>query len=717
MPWRPHRKPPYYLAAAALQAVLVYGKFAAAGWAAKSTHPLLSCAQSRPWAAFRTLVEAATDAGQPPCSAASAAAANGRPIEAAAQATSAAFHSALHLSRSCLPQMAQAFQRQASFFVLCEKYDEISEGRDWTRNVPIPTFEQDVLTMTTIPQGGHLLPCLFGWLTAVLCELRVVADVVTEAWPNAVSILKANWSQSQIEDSVELEKSRLMSALDGGDSTALQLGLRWILRDLLRGGHRALVLLESSGWPIQLAHILEQLPLGQLGAPLDEDARAEARSFIARTTTASPLVTLSRSTNSRRSSALRIWAVSLHLSLTLEVASLWLELATMNGLELVLTSALIGRNCSEVMLASTVKQELVNKVVRCTQAEALEDLFARSVGTINDGLGRFPLVQDYASFQSEFLRFTAFDPEIAEAHALLCGEPAFLCVLLHSLRQHPVIGYLGNPLGAYLPASAQEEVYSFVAAEAYISLASVVSTEVDRGRHGLLLVFMAPPIAAQAYWQTGVEFPVVRPLGRYTGASYTGTSRNVLVTKQIYTFWDFQCLLNRAVVAQVDWRFVYMTHLQDTSYTAWARHRAAVVLPYDPQTFVFYELYGMAVPLLVPAEAALPLFFMRSYGNAPETAHRRGGWSGPSAKAPAWGEWHDAASFNELRWWAMFSDVAEGMPNLLTWNSFAELLEYLLVPSGKLESASTGMRSATSAAHTRASRFWHTALGPLLSSP
>ena len=40
---------------------------------------------------------------------------------------------------------------------------------------------------------------------------------------------------------------------------------------------------------------------------------------------------------------------------------------------------------------------------------------------------------------------------------------------------------------------------------------------------------------------------------------------------------------------------------------------------------VFYELYSLGMPLLVPEETLLPLFFMRSYGYDGSVQHQRPG--------------------------------------------------------------------------------------------
>ena len=46
----------------------------------------------------------------------------------------------------------------------------------------------------------------------------------------------------------------------------------------------------------------------------------------------------------------------------------------------------------------------------------------------------------------------------------------------------------------------------------------------------------------------------------------------------------------------------------------------------------------------------------------------------------AWGRWHQG-SFNELRWWAMFSDIAR-LPHLLVWNSDIWLVDFLVTVFG-----------------------------------
>lgn len=260
------------------------------------------------------------------------------------------------------------------------------------------------------------------------------------------------------------------------------------------------------------------------------------------------------------------------------------------------------------------------------------------------------------------------------ADILLCGEPAFLCWLLFKFNFKSVLGYLGNPLGSYLSASMQTAFYSFIYETPQLT------TSVNAS---LQLVFMSPPIAASAYWSTGVQFPVLRPVADYItySATYRETDvHDVLITKQVFTFWDFRCMLSQ--VANIvkswtpKWHFHDISHLED-SWKALPSFRAALMVPYDAQTLVFYELYSFGMPLLVPNQMLLPLFFMRSYGQDGGVAHQRPGWS-LKRQGAAWGRWHQG-SFNELLWWAMFSDIAR-MPHLLVWSSLAELFHLLASP-------------------------------------
>ncbi|CAL1173796.1 unnamed protein product [Cladocopium goreaui] len=610
-------------------------------------HPLLSCSRSPPWRFWWHSLKAAS----------SSSLCRGSDLNA----TAIAFHYAMDFVRIFLPQVSYIFQHQAVFFVLCEKLDALSAG-NWEQlgqqGVPIPHFAEEVKHLSSTSLGTQL-PCLFGWVAALLCELRV---------QQALFIMKANRlkhgeapipkRQKKLERMLASEASQedVMNDLYGTEP--------WPLPELkipsLEGladpkdislvetsGHRALTLLDSSGWA-KFSDLLEALPPGELGPALDASALVMALQFQA-PAMAQGQVPLRY---------FKVWAVSAHPSLLLEPISQWRKIADIT--EVVMMTMLSTSHCTDAENVSLVCDD------------EMQDMF-HQLGTREDGLGHFPVVENFHEFVGNFLHRAK---DFLQSDLLLCGEPAFLCWLLYEYK--PVVGYLGNPLGAYLTAKWQMLFYDFVAKTPQASLQ---------------LVFMSPPIAAQAYWQMGRRIPVMRPVADYLGVSYAPATLDVLITKQdppflemkccpleVYTFWDFQCILNegaqllpgtQATPAETrPVRFRYMSHLEDRSWKAWSSFRAAVVLPYDAQTLVFYELYSLGMPLLVPEETLLPLFFMRSYGYDGSVQHQRPGWQLTRSGA-AWGPWHQA------------------------WSSLAELFGFLLPSRAeKLSSTSAAMRQA-----------------------
>lgn len=299
-------------------------------------------------------------------------------------------------------------------------------------------------------------------------------------------------------------------------------------------------------------------------------------------------------------------------------------------------------------------------------------------------------------------------PQFTISDVLFCGEPAFFCGLLHEIGSKPVVGFVGNSLGAYLfEDDDQRDFYDYVY--------HAMSANADSGPT-LAVTFVSAHLSAQAYWNTGVKFPVVRPLGRHTGVTYWPQHKDVMVTKQIAQFWNFECLLN-SLNPLADFKFVDMHILKDRSYSSWSQHRACVVLPYESETLVFYELYGMALPVLVPAEPLLTLFFMKSYGNVKDVYRQRRGLilDFPETDgALAWGPWMDVSdtggSFGQLHWWGSLSDLAR-LPHLLKWSSVAEMMDFLAPENEwKLREATKGMRRETDVAFVRATTFWHALL-------
>lgn len=308
-------------------------------------------------------MEAATAPGGSPCSG-----------QQSANATATAFHYAMDFVRVFLPQISYVFQRQAVFFVLCEKLDALTQ-ENWAEGVPIPDFDQEVLQITASSLGAHL-PCLFGWVAALVCELRVQQDVLNGLWDAHLELfLKRsvpNLSRLEAaEDGWMDEREEILGALRAKDHRGiarLQSRGRWILRDLLHGGHRGLSLLDSSGWA-QLPHVLEVLPAGERGPACEGAAFALQHTFLGQVTRM--MVARSEEGLFARSEglALKVWAASSHPTLLLEPLSLWKQAFLMDIL----------------LSTSQCLDELPD--VPCD--EALRDLFSR-LGSRDDGLGHFP---------------------------------------------------------------------------------------------------------------------------------------------------------------------------------------------------------------------------------------------------------------------------------------------------------------------------------------
>ncbi|CAK0906182.1 unnamed protein product [Prorocentrum cordatum] len=204
--------------------------------------------------------------------------------------------------------------------------------------------------------------------------------------------------------------------------------------------------------------------------------------------------------------------------------------------------------------------------------------------------------------------------------------------------------------------------------------------------------------------------------------------------------WDVPCILNQfaASLARAEdaagvgprarrynatgWSFVRMADLADKSWSNWARHRAAVVLPYDPQQIVFYELYGMGLPLLVPSESLLPLMIRLGYTNLRDFARTRPGWTVPADELGCmWTEECLCADIErildaevwELRWWSSLTDYAR-MPHLLRWSSFPELMARLVHTD--LPGLSARMRRESNVLLVRSADFWRGALARAMMS-
>eukprot|EP00928_Gymnodinium_smaydae_P031526 TRINITY_DN23113_c0_g1_i1.p1 TRINITY_DN23113_c0_g1~~TRINITY_DN23113_c0_g1_i1.p1 ORF type:complete len:698 (-),score=84.37 TRINITY_DN23113_c0_g1_i1:61-1854(-) len=171
-------------------------------------------------------------------------------------------------------------------------------------------------------------------------------------------------------------------------------------------------------------------------------------------------------------------------------------------------------------------------------------------------------------------------------------------------------------------------------------------------------------------------------------------------------------------------RFSSMNELADRSYRSWASHAACIYLPYDPQLLTFHELYGMGVPIFVPAARLLPIYISPGYDTLADFAVRRAGWTPPKDILPfPWADVDDDGKptpYSALRYWAELTDfvpnepgVRDGLPGLLAFETLAELFDMLLTTDFVAISAVMIARTRRDLTSTVA--FWRSALGKALS--
>jgi len=382
----------------------------------------------------------------------------------------------------------------------------------------------------------------------------------------------------------------------------------------------------------------------------------------------------------------------------MEPESIWKDLLVESG----------WRINVELVLA----ENYCNRMGRCTKNLALADLLKRHVRPRDlamNGLNRFPHVPDVQQLQLEFQEIAEVDEGIHSADLLMCTEPPFFCQMFRGLGK-PILGYFGNPFGAYLlPGVPQETFYKVFREELAASA----------GNH---FACVSPHLSALIYWHSGVRVPAVQPLGLYTEVSYQPRPfAPILVTKSIFAPIDLAMVLNDFVVslktleekASVPlklWEsnhtfFVGLKQLSDSSWSNWARHKAAVFLPYDPQQMVFYELYGMGVPILLPDDVLLPFFIRLGYTNLQDFRYKSPGWTVPAEELRY--DWSETAQIHELRWWSSLTDFAQS-PHLLRWRSFPDLL--LKVLRSDLVKISNLMRKERQVRLLKSVDFWRSAL-------
>lgn len=551
--------------------------------------------------------------------------------------------------------------------------------------------------------------CIPGYVNAIAVAVRIILDVVDRRCSQAHErAIVGVCSESPVDWVHHLVgNGQIRFDGNGGEQRAalardLQQALGWVTMPLL--------FLDSSPWPLKLANVtaivgelvgdprfgIWRHPMG--GGSWNPDSR-----------TAPLLWTISSPTyqalfqHAGLPIRIRVWSVGLHATLAMEPESIWTDVLSQSGLwDISVENVLAINYCN------------VGNLGRCTTHGPISDLLKQHVvksAPAMNRINKFPHVLDPEGFSRKFLILARTDDNIAKADILMCSEPPFFCSVLAFIGK-PVFGYWGNPFGAYLREVEQKSFYA--------RFHDVLATNKRN-----TFATMSSHLSALIYWHTGVAVPSLQPLGAYTQAVYRPQLADVLVTKIMFARWDVLCVLNEfaealrisEVAAMVKpWkrlhnatRFVSISGLTDRSWENWGRHRAAVVLPYDPQQMVFHELYSMGLPLLVPNVELLSMLTRRGYTNIRDFDFSRPGWQVPKQELAY--SWNEDASIWELRWWNSLSEYVRA-PHLLTWGSVPEILQILFQTN--LDDVSSKMRQETTRRIVASSDFWRAAFARAL---
>ncbi|CAE8595634.1 unnamed protein product, partial [Polarella glacialis] len=579
---------------------------------------------------------------------------------------------------------------------LAKLFRRAVELSDFFRETALQVARQGMSLVIAEGQPPAPSLCLFGYVNALAAVMRVALDRRAGRCGAAeIAALEA-----------EAAESELAAHWLDAEATEQTTEAALYLQVLLTHAYVPLLLLDSSPWPFGLANV-SQVISEALGEPRLGAWRAPSGGGWWRFRHSEAMLSSQRGAFLARRRAMasageelpakvKVWSLGLHATLAMEPETLWLNY-------------LPALAPFQVTVESVLAQNYCNAVGRCTTNTAIADLLNRHVvksAIAMNGINKFPHVPDPLGLQREFLAVARADEGIREADVLMCSEPPFFCLLFLELDK-PIFGYFGNPFGAYLEPGGPQETF-------YQAFREKLAADPRNA-----FACMSPYLSALVYWHSGIRLPIVQPLGLYTKATYRPSLGHVLVTKTIFVQADLVYVLNEFVEALAreeagariplkQWqsnhtRFVHLKQLKDSSWQNWARHKAAVMLPYDPQLMTFYELYSMAVPLLVPDEGLLPLFTRLGYTNLQEFEYRSPGWSAPESELAY--QWTENAQLHELRWWSSLSDMGGSQtPHLLRWGSVPELLWKLL--GSDLDAVAAKMRRETELRLVRSTDFW-----------
>jgi len=245
----------------------------------------------------------------------------------------------------------------------------------------------------------------------------------------------------------------------------------------------------------------------------------------------------------------------------------------------------------------------------CDQSTELEQWFKKFESR---WLGEYEwMANHWAEAQSSLAAIVGAESFMMEADVVVCGGPAWFCLMLRNVRPSPMLMYFAWPIAPLVPSNVKPHVFAQVQA-------------VARGSVPPLVVVTANWIlAAQFAAQVHVGVAVQRPHGLYVNRSYSpipsydGRPR-VMVTR--IGQWAKQ---SGVALLEMVWLFIESDQRETRQrfpvdlvflsirirgantnrplqYAEFASFHACVFWPWDVMMLLFNELYTMTMPLLVP---------------------------------------------------------------------------------------------------------------------
>ncbi|CAE7655948.1 CYP704C1 [Symbiodinium pilosum] len=300
----------------------------------------------------------------------------------------------------------------------------------------------------------------------------------------------------------------------------------------------------------------------------------------------------------------------------------------------------------------------------------LNELFEEVVLDCHTGdhKARHHFLRSAREYHDRFVRLMGNDPQLLSADLFMCGEPVLFCRLLSHFGR-PVIGYISTPISVYVRAEDRSEWY-----QQFYEMA------LDE-RH--IFAATTPLFAEWVAYGTGISLPVIRPMCTYTEATYwPKRAQEVLLLRTISLFWDTECVLNYFARAYADSsasptlsfrESASLSEKERMGYSAFSEFLAAVIYPYSPSQFWFYELYAMGVPIYMPSRDTLPLYVSQDYSICPDFEGSRPGHA-PDRVHPH--SPFDTDDWAAMTYWAAFTDYLT-LPHISHFDSVPSLLRQL----------------------------------------